>query len=191
MDKKVIINERGKNLPIPGFDLLCLQAIMDKMPNKILNCLEVGCGLSTVAMLKRGNVTILEIDPDRGTVFKGLSYGDISFNKMACDPNAKCKVVDVFIGRSEDYRSDKTFDIVFIDGDHRYSKIRKDIDNLFPMVRAGGFISGHDYEGGGYNEEYIEEDFVERKHHGVIKAVDETFKDKVNKGGHCVWWVQK
>ena len=70
-----------------------------------------------------------------------------------------------------------TFDMVYLDGDHRYSGISKDIDNFYPKLKEGGLLAGHDCEGKEYNEQYIEQDYIESKHHGVIKAVNERFKD--------------
>lgn len=36
-------------------------------------------------------------------------------------------------------------DMVFIDGDHRYETVIKDINKAFSLVKKGGIISGHDY----------------------------------------------
>jgi predicted O-methyltransferase YrrM len=52
---------------------------------------------------------------------------------------------------------DEYFDFVFIDADHEYSSVKKDIEAWFPKVRKGGILAGHDYP----NWE------------GVKKAVDE------------------
>jgi hypothetical protein len=41
---------------------------------------------------------------------------------------------------------DKSLDFVFIDADHSYEGCRADIENWLPKVRAGGFISGHDFD---------------------------------------------
>jgi predicted O-methyltransferase YrrM len=35
-------------------------------------------------------------------------------------------------------------DMIFIDGDHRYEAVRKDFDDWFPHVKAGGFMLLHD-----------------------------------------------
>ena len=72
---------------------------------------------------------------------------------------------------------DKSVDFVFIDANHTYDAIRKDIDYWLPKIKPGGMLSGHDY-----NEDW---------HVGVKKAVDETFKDKVNLGfnNEGVWYV--
>jgi len=50
-------------------------------------------------------------------------------------------------------------DFVYIDGNHTYEQVKKDIENYIPKSRC--FIGGHDY--------------VEAPHLGVIQAVDEVF----------------
>ena len=51
------------------------------------------------------------------------------------------------------------FDLVFIDADHYYEEIAKDIRIWYPLVRKGGYLTGHDYNS--------------NRHKGVRKAVDE------------------
>lgn len=51
------------------------------------------------------------------------------------------------------------FDFIFIDGNHNYEYINKDLKNALIKVDSG-IISGHDYS---------------RKHPGVVKAVNENF----------------
>jgi predicted O-methyltransferase YrrM len=38
------------------------------------------------------------------------------------------------------------FDIVYIDGDHSYMQVRKDLENAAPLVRDGGLLCGDDLE---------------------------------------------
>ena len=40
---------------------------------------------------------------------------------------------------------DKSVDFVFIDGDHRYEMVVRDIEAWFPKLKIGGIIAGHDY----------------------------------------------
>ena len=40
---------------------------------------------------------------------------------------------------------DESLDYVYIDGDHRYRGITKDLKAWWPKVRKGGFFGGHDY----------------------------------------------
>lgn len=60
--------------------------------------------------------------------------------------------------------ADSSVDFVFLDADHTYQAIRRDIDAWLPKVRPGGIIAGHDYN---------------HPWNGVITAVNETFGDLV------------
>ncbi len=40
--------------------------------------------------------------------------------------------------------SDKTFNLVFIDADHSYAAVKRDLENWTPMIRVGGFVALHD-----------------------------------------------
>ena len=40
---------------------------------------------------------------------------------------------------------DASLDCVFIDADHSYAAVARDIDAWLPKVRAGGIIAGHDF----------------------------------------------
>ena len=60
---------------------------------------------------------------------------------------------------------DKSLDFVFIDADHTYESAKKDILAWLPKVKAGGILAGHDYP----------------TWEGVTRAVDELFKDNLNK----------
>jgi hypothetical protein len=54
-----------------------------------------------------------------------------------------------------------SLDFVFVDGDHGYAAVKRDLTNWFPLVKAGGTLAGHDY---------INDDFP-----GVRRAADEFF----------------
>jgi predicted O-methyltransferase YrrM len=64
-------------------------------------------------------------------------------------------------GFSYSFSLPHTVDMVFIDGDHRYETVVRDIKKALELVRPGGIISGHDYDHPGWP--------------GVKKAVDEFF----------------
>jgi predicted O-methyltransferase YrrM len=68
------------------------------------------------------------------------------------------------------------FDIVYIDASHEYEYVKEDILAWLPKVKKGGIICGDDYIIGW---------------DGVILAVNEIFKDKVNIVGKQQWWVLK
>jgi len=61
---------------------------------------------------------------------------------------------------------DDTFDMLYIDGDHSYEGVRKDLEQAYKKVKPGGWIMGHDYEMN-MNKAKTKYDF------GVKKAVDE------------------
>lgn len=76
--------------------------------------------------------------------------------------------------------NDNSIDFCFIDADHTYESVTKDIQSWFPKVKIGGIISGHDYD-----QNNIE---------GVVRSVTKFFKDvnlqvKIFKGS--VWYVIK
>lgn len=70
---------------------------------------------------------------------------------------------------------DESLDFVYIDGDHRYEGVKKDIELWLPKIKKGGFIGGHDYNN--------------PPHHGVKKAVDEFFKKQPDKTFQDTSWV--
>jgi SAM-dependent methyltransferase len=56
-----------------------------------------------------------------------------------------------------------SLDFVFVDGDHGYAAVQRDLTAWFPRVKPGGVLAGHDY---------INNDFP-----GVRRAADEFFLD--------------
>jgi predicted O-methyltransferase YrrM len=70
---------------------------------------------------------------------------------------------DTLICQSWDAASqfeDKSLDFVFIDADHVYESVKRDIIAWLPKIKPGGIIAGHDYCD---------------VHPGVIQAVNEIF----------------
>lgn len=69
-------------------------------------------------------------------------------------------------------------DFIFIDGNHEYAYVMKDLKLYWPKIKSGGFLCGHDYSGG---------------HPGVTGAVDDFFKPlglPVEEHQYC-WLVHK
>lgn len=72
-------------------------------------------------------------------------------------------------------------DFVYIDGNHEYEYVRKDIESFYPLLKSGGIIGGHDFYNG-----YAD-------HDGVINAVTE-FSVKLKlvlKVELPDWWLEK
>jgi len=72
---------------------------------------------------------------------------------------------------------DKSLDFVFIDGDHSYNGVKKDIELWLPKIKSTGWIGGHDYD--------------HPRLPGVKKAVDEMFpSDVVEFDVNRTWFVK-
>ncbi len=70
---------------------------------------------------------------------------------------------------------DGSLDGVFIDGTHKFGFVKRDLEAWVPKVRAGGLLSGHDYD----------------EHAGVTKAVDMFFGKGFVKTVDSIWWTRK
>lgn len=85
-------------------------------------------------------------------------------------------------GRSQDVVDEipDNLDFVYIDGNHRYEFVKRDIENYFSKVKEGGLLAGHDYN---YKD--------------VKTVVDNFDGEKYElKTGKCVdkgtdWWIVK
>ena len=72
----------------------------------------------------------------------------------------------------------KELHFVFLDGDHDYDYVLRELNAWVPLLSAGGWIAGHDY-----TEEW-----------GVIKATDKFFgkgKVEARKGERTMSWVMR
>lgn len=71
-------------------------------------------------------------------------------------------------------------DLIFLDGDHHYKQVKRDIENYWPKLKMGGVFLGHDYS------EY-------HSWWGVIPAVSEFFGKHVFHSPHnsSMWAVRK
>lgn len=67
---------------------------------------------------------------------------------------------------------DRKADMIFIDCDHSYEAVKRDILAYRPLLADGGILCGHDYEPGGP---------------GVIQAVNELVPG-FSKGGGTIWY---
>ena len=65
--------------------------------------------------------------------------------------------------------SDEFFDYVYIDANHSYEAVKEDIEHWYPKVKAGGYISGHDYRHGGRSRRAAT--------YGIVQAVHEFIEE--------------
>ena len=73
----------------------------------------------------------------------GLSYLEL-LDKYKDMPNIKIhKSNSITFLQNQD---DNIYDIIYIDGDHSYEGVKKDLLNAYKKIKNGGYIMGHDYE---------------------------------------------
>ncbi len=77
--------------------------------------------------------------------------------------------------------ADNYYDIVYIDGDHSYEGVKRDLESAFTKVKNGGYIMGHDYEmnmakaHNVYNfgvQQAVDEFCATHQQHLIAKAMD-------------------
>lgn len=97
-----------------------------------------------------------------------LGYGDL---------------VHPLVGRSKDVLPllrDESFDLVFIDADHRKTPFTYDLEQALRLSKKNGVICGDDCDEkyivskDAFYKEHCEEDYYDRVHCGVVLALHET-----------------
>ena len=97
---------------------------------------------------------------------------------------------------------DETLDVCFLDADHRYEYVKRDIEKFLPKVKSGGILCGHDCEFLEMANTFTKEEFElpvcrQGVHAGVIQAVYESFGSSVilprigNSESWSVWVYHK
>ena len=89
-----------------------------------------------------------------------------------------------FSDEAAEHIKDNSLDFIYIDGNHQYEFVKKDIEAYYPKVKKGGIIGGDDYT---HSPETESERF------GVFKAANEFFKKLKKKISFYQrdWWVIK
>jgi hypothetical protein len=149
---------------------------------------EVGChlGRSTRVLADNTNGALLCVDDwygardahvqDRDTILPRFinnlnSSASAQASRVTCWRVDHATVTPSLI--REQFGSDFYTDFTFIDGDHSYESVIRDISNWLPFLRAGGIISGHDYSA---------------SYPGVVRAVTELVPDAVQVTPHAYIW---
>ena len=151
--------------------LKALQEVCDHIGDvSEMTMVEIGCyaGESTAIWCKNFK-KVYAIDPWLDG--KGYDPNDVASRVMS---NAIEEQFDNRLAKFENFDKIKNFsyevadqfedeslDFVYIDGEHTYEGVQKDIEMYLPKVKKGGFIGGHDYK---------------PKWQGVMDAVNEKFE---------------
>lgn len=129
---------------------------------------ELGCflGRSTRALADNTKGWVLAVDDFRGPRDCRIDgreniLAQFQQNMLGCE--SRVRICAENFASVEPLEHNAPFDMIFVDGDHRYEAVKRDIEKWLPYLAAGGLISGHDY-----HHEYPE----------VMKVVNEKFNGK-------------
>jgi predicted O-methyltransferase YrrM len=168
-----------------------LQEILNNNLKDVKNGIEIGVafgGNSYKLLNNNDNLKLYSIDPyigysENDVMSKNVEgeKGDQVYNFVLNRLQSKFGDRSILIRDNSDYLinnfEDDSLDFIFIDGDHTYEGVKKDIENSFRKVKKGGIIAGDDYE------------LIP----SVNQAVDEFFEKnnlKINIQ-NLVWWTVK
>lgn len=138
--------------------------------------LEIGSAYGyTTCFMAQVATEVLAVDPHAG-------YGAMPGSLPAMRQHIAAlgiENIEMMIGLSQQvlpiFISDgMTFDLVFVDGDHRYASAQFDLAHSWPLVAEGGAMAVHDY-----GEITCPE---------VVPAVDDWFRDLSN--GQAASWSE-
>lgn len=161
--------------------------------------LEIGCwtGHSTSILANRAKeieAKVIVVDNFRGNEGTPLHefaennsvYKIFNENMIALGFDKHIKLFNMDSDQAHIFINDNSVELLFIDAGHVYEDVKNDLINYIPKVKKGGIICGHDYESDTFDEAHINEDYVNGKHHGVIKAVNEVLGNVSHEGR--MWW---
>jgi predicted O-methyltransferase YrrM len=123
--------------------------------------IEIGSynGESSSIFLGFAQITLLEcVDMNRGHI------NTLNKKHQKDIDNNRCIIHHKYSSEFLKSIPDESVDVIYIDGDHRYNGVKKDIDLSFSKLKNNGLLAGHDYH---------------KRWPGVQKAVD-TFMEKNN-----------
>lgn len=134
-----------------GLDDMCRQFI-----NKTTTVLEIGShlGVST-SLLCYYAKTVDAVDIKLSQELLDLQKG---FDNLILHKQNSVQYMEQAINQN------KKYDLIYLDGDHSYAGVKKDIILAQQLLTPSGVISGHDMVEGNF-----------RKNNGVLKAVYELF----------------
>ena len=192
----------------PGFIKLVEDNQSEGMVVVEIGCYDGSTTIKYIDTVKKNNGHVIIIDTFEGTIATPETINnDPSYaSNVHWKGDHNHDLYKVFLEKFKNYSDMMTIhkgfsfdfipllpdncDIIFIDADHIYESVKKDIDLALPKVKQGGILSGHDLESfdfvNTYTKEQLRMDFYNGHHPGVSQAVFEKF-GITNRNG-CVWW---
>lgn len=186
-----------------------LEWLLNKVKKPAIKICEIGCwtGKSTILFAqyaKELDGKVYAIDWFKGNPnthlwidAKYINIKNILIDNLTNLNLLKCVdiIVDTSINASKNFK-DNYFDLVFLDGDHRYEAFKKDLDIWYPKVKKGGILCGHDAEiiVDDFNDLFdkVKDKDCSHLHLGIIKALSEfKHKAKLVDNNDVIWYIEK
>ena len=126
------VSKHGRNSTFPLYQVDILSDILSGLPDNP-TIVEIGTNYarSTYAMsMIRSDAKIITID--RKNYIGDDNIGE-NVTKMIMDSAQAAREIDV------------APDFIFVDGDHEYEGVKKDIESWTPKLKKGGIIAFHDF----------------------------------------------
>jgi hypothetical protein len=143
-------------------------------------CAEIGVYKGDFAneILRKGPAKLHLIDPwksigDIPSRWHAAPQADMDYIKSSTvsrfSSNPVVEISEKFSADAVQDFEDGYFDFIYIDANHSYEHIKRDLNDWWPKVKSGGFVCGNAYQNNSYQVEVL--DF------GVVPAVDEFVND--------------
>lgn len=163
-----LIQEPWGNIRIPDLQ----ETLGYCSPHRVL---EIGCfrGVSTEFwLLHCSHVTAVDPWPD-GRVYRDFRHRCRHYPHLDILRGESPYMVEL---HGKGFTAGDAYDMVYIDGDHSYEAVKKDIIASVPLMTPHGFIAGHDYHGD------LQDEVA-----GVAMAVDELIGKPTFYGSDGSW----
>jgi predicted O-methyltransferase YrrM len=154
-DSVPVLKEKG-HWPIPWTSAIGLIPLLRCHGENLIGC-EVGCYAGTNVVYFLENLPNLSklytIDPyieyqDGPTNFVSQDHCDkikTVFLENIAPFNDRVEFINETAVDAVDKIPNNSLDYIFIDGDHSYEAVNRDIRNYYSKVKSGGIFAGHDF----------------------------------------------
>jgi SAM-dependent methyltransferase len=147
-------------------------AILEAAEPGQLHLIDPWSFLETGPDLLRGRGHLAEVDRAGAGKFgapASVPEGDGKYAEVVARFEGEPRV---HIHRQYSYKTagsfpDQFFDFVYIDGDHHYEFVLRDLEDFAAKLKPGGLMFGHDF---------FEDAFARQEHYGVVDAVNAFLK---------------
>lgn len=165
LESEVFFMGRG-DLNVPGGTSDTEAWILATLAKNVTNMFELGtCTGKTSYLMARNSsenskVFTLTLPPDDIANYNKTSHDDSIATKNALNESSfnrffytgtkvENKITQIFCDSKnfDETKYEGFFDLIFIDGSHAYSYIKSDSEKCFKMLKSGGIILWHDYNG--------------------------------------------